>query len=65
MPPHPLLHKEAPTDIVLKNQHDQDVSLGDMIGQQTVVLFFYPKDNTFVCTKQVSLSISFNSLFFL
>ncbi|KAI8875287.1 bacterioferritin comigratory protein [Backusella circina FSU 941] len=53
MPPHPLLNKEAPTDIILKNQHDEDVSLSDMIGQKTVVLFFYPKDNTFVCTKEV------------
>lgn len=53
MAPHALLDKEAPTDIILKNQHDQDVNLADYIGKSTIVLFFYPKDGTLVCTKQV------------
>lgn len=53
MAPHALLHKQAPTDITLKNQHSQDISVSDFIGKSTVVLFFYPKDNTYVCSKEV------------
>jgi thioredoxin-dependent peroxiredoxin len=29
------------------------VSLGDFLGTRPVVLFFYPKDNTLGCTKEV------------
>jgi peroxiredoxin Q/BCP len=29
------------------------VSLGDFLGKKPVVLFFYPKDNTLGCTKEV------------
>lgn len=63
MAPHALLNKEAPTDIILKNQHDQDVNLADYIGKSTVVLFFYPKDGTLVCTKEVALTNFFPFLF--
>ena len=35
----------------LKNQNDEDVSLGDYAGKW-VVLYFYPKDNTPGCTKE-------------
>ncbi|KAL9558198.1 hypothetical protein MBANPS3_001018 [Mucor bainieri] len=52
MAPHALLNKEAPTDLTLKDQHNQDVHLADRIGKSTVILFFYPKDGTFVCTKE-------------
>ncbi|GAN08958.1 peroxiredoxin [Mucor ambiguus] len=52
MTPHALLNKEAPTNLILKDQHNQDVNLADRIGKSTIVLFFYPKDGTFVCTKE-------------
>lgn len=52
MAPHPLLNQQAPTDITLKNQHDQDINISDLIGKSTLVLFFYPKDSTMVCTKE-------------
>ncbi len=39
----------APAFSVL-NQHDQTVSLSDFLGQKTVVLYFYPKDDTPGCT---------------
>ncbi|KAF1802518.1 alkyl hydroperoxide reductase/ thiol specific antioxidant/ Mal allergen, partial [Mucor lusitanicus] len=52
MAPHALLNKEAPSNLTLKDQHDQDVNLADRIGKSTIVLFFYPKDSTFVCTKE-------------
>lgn len=54
MAPHPLLHQQAPTDITLKNQHDQEINISDLIGKSILVLFFYPKDSTMVCTKEVS-----------
>ncbi|KAI8637948.1 bacterioferritin comigratory protein [Parasitella parasitica] len=52
MAPHALLDKEAPTGITLKDQHDQDVNISDHIGKSILVLFFYPKDGTFVCSKE-------------
>ncbi len=41
---------QAP-DFTLPDQHGQDVSLSDFAGQ-TVVLYFYPKDETPGCTTQ-------------
>lgn len=33
--------------------HDgQSVALSDLVREQAVVLFFYPKDNTAICTKE-------------
>jgi thioredoxin-dependent peroxiredoxin len=33
--------------------HDgQSVALGDLVREHVVVLFFYPKDNTAICTKE-------------
>lgn len=55
MAPHALLNKEAPSNLTLKDQHDQDVNIADRIGKSTIVLFFYPKDSTFVCTKEVCI----------
>ncbi|KAG2232726.1 hypothetical protein INT48_009252 [Thamnidium elegans] len=52
MAPHALLNKQAPSGITLKNQHDQEISTSDFIGKSTVVLFFYPKDSTYVCSKE-------------
>lgn len=60
MAPHALLNKQAPTDLILKDQHDQDVNLADRIGRSIIVLFFYPKDGTFVCTKEVCTIVRLN-----
>jgi thioredoxin-dependent peroxiredoxin len=36
----------------LKNSNNKDVSLSDYLGKK-VMLVFYPKDNSLVCTKQL------------
>ncbi|HOV28361.1 MAG TPA: thioredoxin-dependent thiol peroxidase [Pseudobacteroides sp.] len=38
-------------EFTLKDEHGNDVSLANFKGK-TVVLYFYPKDNTSGCTKQ-------------
>jgi len=40
-------------DFTLPSQSGKPVSLGDFLGKRQVVLFFYPKDNTLGCTKEV------------
>jgi thioredoxin-dependent peroxiredoxin len=40
-------------DFTLPSQSGELVSLGDFLGKKPVVLFFYPKDNTLGCTKEV------------
>jgi thioredoxin-dependent peroxiredoxin len=40
-------------DFTLPSQSGETVSLGDFLGKKPVVLFFYPKDNTLGCTKEV------------
>ena len=40
-------------DFTLPSQSGEMVSLGDFLGTRPVVLFFYPKDNTLGCTKEV------------
>jgi thioredoxin-dependent peroxiredoxin len=42
---------QAP-DFTLKDQKDSPVRLYDLLDQNPVVLFFYPKDNTPGCTKE-------------
>lgn len=42
---------QAP-DFTLKNEENVDVTLSQVIGNKYVVIYFYPKDNTPVCTKQ-------------
>lgn len=37
----------------LYSQTAQTVELKDFIGTSPIVLFFYPKDNTTICTKEV------------
>jgi len=37
----------------LKNQLNEDFSIDSILGKKIVVLFFYPKDNTAACTKEV------------
>jgi thioredoxin-dependent peroxiredoxin len=39
-------------DIALPSQSGEAVSLGQFRGQNVVVLYFYPKDGTAVCTKE-------------
>ncbi|KAI9359061.1 peroxiredoxin [Pilaira anomala] len=53
MAPHALLNQQAPADIIVKNQHNEEVNTSDFIGKSTVVLFFYPKNNCFICNKEV------------
>jgi peroxiredoxin Q/BCP len=36
----------------LPDQGGNTVSLKDLLGQKVIVLYFYPKDNTRVCTKE-------------
>ncbi len=40
-------------DFELKNQHGEKLRLYDLLKESPVVLFFYPKDNTPGCTKEV------------
>lgn len=42
---------QAP-DVKLVSQDRREIRLSDYRGKQAVVLFFYPKDNTRVCTKE-------------
>ena len=44
--------EEAP-DFELADQDGSSVRLRDLRGKRNVVLFFYPKDNTLVCTLEV------------
>jgi peroxiredoxin Q/BCP len=49
----PTLHvgDRAP-DFTANSQAGQPVGLSEFLGSKTVVLFFYPKDGTAVCTKE-------------
>ena len=40
-------------DFTLPSQSGEMVSLDDLLGKRPVILFFYPKDNTLGCTKEV------------
>jgi len=39
-------------DFLLEDASGESVSLSDFYGKTVVVLYFYPKDNTLICTKQ-------------
>lgn len=43
---------EAAPDFTLPTQSGEQVSLSDYLGKQTVVLYFYPKDDTRGCTAE-------------
>lgn len=46
-----LLHKDQPAPAFSTlNQHGDGVSLADYLGKHSVVLYFYPKDDTPGCT---------------
>ena len=36
----------------LPSESGETVNIGDYIGRRPIVLFFYPKDNTAVCTRE-------------
>ena len=40
-------------DFSATTQDGRTISLSDFLGRRAFVLFFYPKDNTTVCTKEV------------
>lgn len=39
-------------DFALPSQDGSTVSLKDFLGKKNVVLYFYPKDNSMICTKE-------------
>jgi peroxiredoxin Q/BCP len=43
---------DAAPDIVLSTQDGEQLRLGDFSGKNAVVLFFYPRDGSPVCTKE-------------
>ena len=58
-PAHPIEEGMLAPDFTLSDQNGQAVSLADFRGR-TVVIYFYPKDNTPGCTKQ---AIGFTALY--
>ena len=40
------------SDFTLLNQSSRPISLGDFLGKKHIVLYFYPKDNTSLCTEE-------------
>ncbi|CAG8506371.1 3875_t:CDS:2 [Scutellospora calospora] len=51
--PHSMVNQPAPRGLILKNQHGEDINLDDSIGKKLTVVFFYPQDRTYGCTKEV------------
>lgn len=47
-----LIVDEAAPDFSLKDQDGKTVKLSDFKDKKNVVVYFYPKDNTPVCTKE-------------
>ena len=43
---------DAAPDIKLSTQDNEEIRLADYVGKKVVVLFFYPKDGSPVCTKE-------------
>ena len=39
-------------NFTLKDQNGNDFRVEDYIGKQNMVIYFYPKDNTSICTKE-------------
>lgn len=52
-PSQPLPVGAIAPDFILNDQNGQPVRLYDALRQGSVVLFFYPKDNSPLCSKQV------------
>ncbi len=51
--PAPLAVGDTVADFSLTSQHGEAVQLRALLQKGPVVLFFYPKDNTHVCTQEV------------
>jgi peroxiredoxin Q/BCP len=47
----PLVGEKAP-DFTLPNDQGGETKLSDFIGKKSIVLYFYPKDDTPVCTRE-------------
>jgi peroxiredoxin Q/BCP len=58
----PQVGEPAP-DFTLQSTDDTDVSLSSFKGKQSVVLYFYPKDDTPGCTKEACSFRDLRSLF--
>ena len=39
-------------DFSLLDQNGEMVTIKEIIGEKNIVIYFYPKDNTWGCTKQ-------------
>src|SRR5215467_12505946 len=39
-------------DFILPDQSGTPVGLGDFLGKTDIVLYFYPRDNTGICTQE-------------
>ena len=50
--PRPVAVGDALPDISLPNQNGEMIRLRSCVGASAVVLFFYPKDETLVCTRE-------------
>jgi peroxiredoxin Q/BCP len=48
----PLTAGEPMPDLRLLSQEGEPVRLKDFVGKKNLVLFFYPKDHTPICTRQ-------------
>ena len=42
-------------DFTMKNENNEDVTLSKIIGNKFIIIYFYPKDFTSGCTKEVNL----------
>ncbi|MGF1510883.1 MAG: peroxiredoxin [Myxococcota bacterium] len=51
----PLGPGEKAPDLAAKNQDGAEIRLLDFAGKSNIVLFFYPRDNTPVCTQEACL----------
>ena len=48
----PLAVGDRVPDVTLQAHDGSSVQLADLVGRRPVVLFFYPKDDTPICTKE-------------
>jgi peroxiredoxin Q/BCP len=48
----PLQTGDRVPDVTLKTHDGSSVALADFVGRRPVVIFFYPKDDTPICTKE-------------
>lgn len=48
----PLSVGDSVPMFALKDQNDSIINIKDLIGKNILVIYFYPKDESFVCTKE-------------